>query len=241
MATRGKFGHLGASCSRRRTTTAIAPRTTGQCDAHLPQENLHSSSLRFLSSRLFGVVLTLMRMTHICCPPRSPIACRYFNKYTIPRMKDRCEPTLCVKGAEYPIGTDEGRHATRYGGDGATVGYAASTDPPASSTILNPTSASGHHATFAALAALATLAASHPAQSPRPPQPPFPPPRWPPHGHRVPRPQARMSHHRRRRAHRRRLLLLHHRPKPESEPTALTTSRRRLRSFLSALPPGQVP
>ena len=42
----------------------------------------------------------LMRMTHICCPPRSPIACRYFNKYTIPRMKDRCEPTLCVKGAE---------------------------------------------------------------------------------------------------------------------------------------------
>ena len=46
-----------------------------------------------------------------------PIACRYFNKYTRPRLRSRCEETLCMEGLDYPIGTDEGRQANRWGGD----------------------------------------------------------------------------------------------------------------------------
>ena len=37
------------------------------------------------------------------------------------RNPSECEATLCIEGADYPIGTDEGRHATKYGGDGATA------------------------------------------------------------------------------------------------------------------------
>ena len=34
-----------------------------------------------------------------------PIACRYFNIYTMARFKNECEETLCTEGVEYPIGT----------------------------------------------------------------------------------------------------------------------------------------
>eukprot|EP00966_Prymnesium_polylepis_P161117 3723258-Prymnesium_polylepis.1 len=63
------------------------------------------------------------------CVWRSPVACRYFNKYTTVRLPAACETTLCVEGATYPFGTDEGRQATKYGGDGATTGYVPPTDP----------------------------------------------------------------------------------------------------------------
>ena len=75
------------------------------------------------------------------------MACRYYNKFAIIRYRDEvglrgpgslCEETLCAEGADYPIGTDEGRHATKYYGDGATMGYVPSTDPLSSEYDPNP-------------------------------------------------------------------------------------------------------
>ena len=109
-----------------------------------------------------------------------PVACRYKNKYTVPRLPDMCEPTLCTEGAEYPIGTDEGRHAVIYGGDGATVGYVASTDPLSPEYDPNP------YASLRPASPPTSLSPPLPpippptlAQSPRPPQPPLPPPQFP--------------------------------------------------------------
>ena len=58
---------------------------------------------------------------------------------------------------EYPIGTDEGRHATKYGGDAATVGYVASTDPLSPEYDPNP------------------YQGQAPVMPPSPPSPPCPP------------------------------------------------------------------
>ena len=77
-----------------------------------------------------------------------PVACRYYNSYTTIRHDPSavglrgagsiCEATLCDEGADYPIGTDEGRGKTKYYGDAATMGYVPSTDPLSPEYDPNP-------------------------------------------------------------------------------------------------------
>ena len=116
------------------------------------------------------------------------MACRYYNKFAIIRYRDEvglrgpgslCEETLCAEGADYPIGTDEGRHATKYYGDGATMGYVPSTDPLSSEYDPNP---------YASLSPTSPPGPQSPPppsepsllKSPSPPEPPLPPPAFPP-------------------------------------------------------------
>ena len=104
---------------------------------------------------------------------------RYRDEVGLRGTGSLCEETLCDEGVDYPIGTDEGRHATKYYGDGATMGYVPSTDPLSPEYDPNP---------YASLSPQLPPQPQAPPQpsapslvkSPSPPEPPLPPPAFPP-------------------------------------------------------------